>query len=97
MAKKQRPSLLGSIQDEIGQGATPPQPADVVPLAQPTPAPSKKADVVKSTIYLPPQVHRKLKEIAFAKDCKLHDLIMEGVSRVLVEHGHPTVDELKEK
>lgn len=97
MAKKQRPSLLGSIQGEIEQGATPPQPADVVPLTQPAPAPSKKADVVKSTIYLPPQVHRKLKEIAFAKDCKLHDLIMEGVSRVLVEHGHPTVDELKEK
>ncbi|MEO9630717.1 MULTISPECIES: hypothetical protein [Pseudomonadota] len=97
MAKKQRPSLLGSIQGEMGQGNSDHKTAEVVPLAQPAPTPSKRADVVKSTIYLPPQVHRKLKEIAFAKDCKLHDLIMKGVSRVLVEHGYPTVDELKEK
>jgi len=51
--------------------------------------------VVKSTIYLPSQAHRKLKEVAFARDCKVHDLIMEGISHVLKENGHPSVEELK--
>lgn len=94
MAKPSRPSLLGSIQGEINEA---PATGAVVPMTQPTPAVAAKSDVVKSTVYLHPLVHRKLKEIAFAKDCKIHDLLMEGVSRILVEHGHPTVDELKQK
>ncbi|MFD1696782.1 hypothetical protein [Roseibium aestuarii] len=93
MAKPSRPSLLGSIQSDMPET---PAPAAVVPIAQPKPAPVK-SDVVKSTVYLHPLVHRKLKEIAFTKDCKIHDLLMDGVSRILVEHGYPTVDELKQK
>lgn len=94
MAKPSRPSLLGSIQAELPRV---PETSAVVPMPQPTPAVPAKPEIVKSTVYLHPLVHRKLKEIAFAKDCKIHDLLMEGVSRVLVEHGHPTVDELKQK
>lgn len=98
MAKQPRPSLLDSISADMTTtpAATPAGQGAVVPM-KPAPAATAKPEVVKSTIYLPPQAHRKLKEIAFAKDCKVHDLIMAGISRVLQEHGYPTVDELKEK
>lgn len=91
-----RPSLLGSLGEAVAPAGEPAA-GNVVSISQPTPVVSPRPDVVKSTVYLHPQVHRKLKEIAFAKDCKIHDLLMEGVSRILVEHGHPTVDELKIK
>jgi DNA mismatch repair ATPase MutL len=46
-------------------------------------------------VYLPKPAHRKLKEIAFHTDKKVHDLIMEGIDEVLKRHGHPTSGELK--
>ncbi|WP_157950456.1 hypothetical protein [Pannonibacter carbonis] len=96
MAKPSRPSLLGSIQADMASTGGAQISGAVVPMTQQAPTPPK-TEVVKSTVYLPPLVHRKLKEIAFAKDCKIHDLLMEGVTRILVEHGHPSVDELRQK
>lgn len=94
MAKPKRPSLLGSITNDIKAQPVNTAPRVVEIAPKPTP-PQKKPKVVKSTVYLPSKVHRKLKEIAFARDCKIHDLIMEGLSHVLTENGHPSVDELK--
>ena len=54
--------------------------------------PDKK--VVKSTIYLSPVVHYKLKEIALAKGCKVHDLFIEGIDKTLLENGFPSSAEL---
>ncbi|MGJ8690831.1 MAG: hypothetical protein ACSHXZ_15090 [Gammaproteobacteria bacterium] len=90
MAK--RPSLLANIDMEKGQGSD----ADfkqVVEMPQTALNPGKSTPV-KTSLYLPPEAHRKLKEIAFAKDCKMHDLVIDGVNRVLSENGYPTVKEL---
>jgi len=39
-------------------------------------------------IYLPKAVHRKLKEIAFTTDQKVHDVILEGINATLQKYGH---------
>jgi hypothetical protein len=36
-----------------------------------------------------------LREIAFARDVKVHDVIMEGIDAALLKHGHPSVEALK--
>jgi hypothetical protein len=54
-----------------------------------------RPDVVHSSVYLPKRVHRHLREIAFTRDVKVHDLILEGIDEVLRRHGHPGVAELK--
>jgi hypothetical protein len=38
-------------------------------------------------VYLHPDVNIALKEIALTKRCKVHDLMLEGVRRILAEHG----------
>ena len=93
---RKRPSLIDSLKVDTGEGGSEP-PATVVQTPPATKPAPKKGDVVKSTMYLPPKVHQKLREIAFAKDCKIHDLVMDGIDRVLKEHGHPSVKELKDK
>lgn len=40
-------------------------------------------DRVHTSIYLPYDVWRRLRAIAAAEDCKVHDLIMEGVNEVV--------------
>ncbi len=79
---------------EIGQGAAVKKTA-VVAIPKQTKTSPSKTTAVKSTVYFPPAVHQKLREIAFAKNCKLHDLVLEGISHVLEKNGFPTVDELK--
>jgi hypothetical protein len=44
---------------------------------------------------LPRGVHQHLREIAFRADCKIHDLIMEGIDATLRKHGHPSVKRLE--
>ena len=44
-------------------------------------------DVVHSSIYVPKPAYRKLREIALARECKVHDLILDGIDAVLREHG----------
>lgn len=86
-----RPSLLANIDMKAEEGCEAPK---VVELpTQVAPATQKTANV-KTSLYLPPQAHRKLKEIAFAMDCKVHDLVIEGVNKVLKDKGFPSVSEL---
>lgn len=68
--------------------------AEVVPIA---PKAKPKAKTVQNTIYLPPQAHRQLKEIAFAMDCKVHDLFIQGIDHVLNSKGYKSVAELAKK
>ena len=90
-----RPSLVAGLQ--INQA---PAPEPVSTMSEPA-APAKpvgrkaQPDIVDTSVYLPKQAHRKLKEIAFHTDKKVHDLIMEGIDEVLKRHGHPTSAELK--
>ena len=41
----------------------------------------------RTSIYLPPGALRALKEIALDRDCKVNDLLIEGVEAVLRKHG----------
>jgi len=50
---------------------------------------------VHTSVYLPQPVYRKLREIAFTTDQKIHDVIMEGIDAALRKYGHPGVTELK--
>jgi len=79
---------------------------EALPVAAPasTPAPAPKAsgrrarpEVVHTSVYLPREVHRRLREIAFTRDVKVHDVIMEGIDAALQKHGHPPAASLKTK
>jgi hypothetical protein len=92
---KQRPSLVAGL--HLNQ-ATAQEPVIQTPepAAQVKPAGRKaQPDIVHTSVYLPKSVHRKLKEIAFHTDRKIHDIIMEGIDETLKRHGHPTSAELK--
>lgn len=85
MAK--RPSLLANI--DMAPAKSVAAPAAATPPAAPA-----KSDTVKTSLYLPPKAHHKLKEIALAEGCKVHDLVIEGLNKVLAEKGFPPVDEI---
>lgn len=59
------------------------------------PARRVRPEVVHTSVYLPREVHRRLREIAFTRDVKVHDVIMEGIDAALQKHGHPSVDALR--
>jgi hypothetical protein len=50
---------------------------------------------VHSSLYLPDAVYEALREIAFKERCKIHDLVMEGISLALRKRGYPAVGDLK--
>jgi hypothetical protein len=67
------------------------------PVEVPSPRRKPRADIVHTSVYVPRPAYRLLREIAFTEECKIHDLLIEGVSAVLTKRGHPTVAELKER
>src|SRR5215207_9949526 len=89
MPKSARPSL---ISDLLRQPESAP-PAVESPLAA-VPSRRERPDIVHSSIYVPKPAYRKLREIALVSECKVHDLILDGIDTVLREHGHPTTGEL---
>lgn len=99
-----RPSLIGGL-SLPGPDTREPAPTDTPEAAAPSAASrsSKPAgrrarpEVVHTSVYLPREVHRRLREIAFTRDVKVHDVIMEGIDAALREHGHPAVADLKAK
>jgi hypothetical protein len=54
-----------------------------------------RPDIVHTSVYLPRPVYKRLREIAFTTDQKIHDVIMEGVDAALKKYGHPGVEALK--
>ena len=88
--KPPRPSLISDLLLRQHQ-----QPETEAPEIQPPPARRPRPDVVHSSIYVPKPAYRKLREIALARECKVHDLVLDGIDSVLREHGHPTTAELK--
>ena len=88
-----RPSLLSGLNLPKTEAAAAPAEAPVQPAATRKPRP----DIVHTSVYLPKVVHRKLREIAFTTDRKVHDLLMDGVDHVLRAHGHAGVEDLKRK
>ena len=101
-----RPSLIGGLTLPGSEAREPAVAAEAAPAsapASPEPASPKPAgrrarpDVVHTSVYLPKEVHRRLREIAFTRDVKVHDVIMEGIDAALQKHGHPSAASLKEK
>ena len=46
-----------------------------------------RSDIVHTSIYVPKNLHRKLREAAITNDCKVHDLILRGIQAVLLLDG----------
>jgi hypothetical protein len=78
-----RPSLIDSLTAPTQAPAL-----AVEAVAPPTP-PKPKRDVQHTSIYVPRAAFERLREIAFSERVKIHDLIMEGVDRVIENRGHP--------
>jgi hypothetical protein len=51
--------------------------------SKPEPALKAAGDRVHTSVYLPRDLRRRLREIAAAEECKVHDLILEGVRHVV--------------
>ena len=86
-----RPSVIDDVMLPTPTRATSAEVAEERPaVAPPAAAPRRAArpDVQHTSIYLPRAAYDRLREIAFAKRCKVHDLIMQGIDHVIVEHGH---------
>lgn len=85
MAAK-RQSFLDKLERELPEqpkatAAPEPEARAATPLTRP-------ADIHKTTIYVPVAVHDRLREIAFTERKRVHDLIMEGLDRVMESRGH---------
>ena len=88
MAAK-RASFLDKLEKEL------PEPSKAAFASAPA-APEARAatsltrsDIHKTTIYIPDAVHDRLREIAYTERRKVHDLLMEGIDRVMENRGHP--------
>ena len=82
---KQRPSLISAIElDTPANG--PAVSASVVEL--PVVPVKPKPDVHHTSIYVPKAAYRRLREIGLVEDRKVHDLIMEGIDKVIEARGH---------
>lgn len=88
-----RPSLLETLKQDQVKSAAQDNPTEITQL----PVTKPQKEVVKSTVYFPKAVHQTLREIAFTQNCKVHDLVLQGLSHVLKEHGYPSVEELKKE
>ena len=88
-----RPSVIGGL---ALPGSEPPALAPSKPDA-PVEKPKRRArpEIVHTSVYIPRPVYQKLREIAFALDCKIHDIVMEGIDAALQKHGHASIAELK--
>ena len=80
-----RPSLIDAL-DMPPAAAPAPSPE---PAPTPAPPPKTKRDVHHTSIYIPRDAFERLREISFHERAKIHDLIMEGISRVIESRGHP--------
>lgn len=83
-----RPSIIADL--KLDEPAAPATPAAEAP-APAKPARKPRPDIVHTSIYLPKAVHRKLREVAFTTDRKVHDVILEGIDAALRKYGHEGV------
>ena len=90
------PAKRNAALDAIGAKQPAPQPTASVVVFNP-PAPEKDKDCARVTLYLPPKVARKFKEIAFTEDCKTHDVYLRALSAYLKSQGHGNLAKLIER
>lgn len=83
-----RPKIIDDLTHELSQ--TPQE----VPDQRAKPKP-RAPEVVHTSLYIPRPAYRKLQEIALTADKKVHDLILDGIDRVLQENGHAPTERRK--
>ena len=81
-----RKSFLSQLEKEL--------PEKLNPAATPMPpvraaTAAARPDIVKSTVYIPVEAHERLREIAYTKRCRMHDLLMQGLDLLIEKEGHP--------
>ena len=85
-----RPSIIDDVMLPKAAAATNATVAEEAPASTATMASKRtpRPDVQHTSVYIPRAAFGRLREIAFTERCKVHDLIMQGLDRVLAEHGH---------
>lgn len=84
-----RPSIIAgmdlspSAPAQSGKAAETPAPQTAPPKPR-----AARPDVQHTSVYIPRAAYERLREIAFAERCKIHDLLMQGVDLVIAERGH---------
>ena len=95
MAKQKRSSLKDSLR---GAMASSEQTIKSSETTQSTPAApttyAQAKNLKQTTLYLPPSVHRQLRELAFNEDRKAHDLLLEALDLLFLQYGLKSIDEL---
>jgi hypothetical protein len=102
MSPRPRTNLAAIVADDVVPAVkleelSAPSPA---PASVPIPVPAGprsgtlKARTHQFSLYLEPAVHDKLREIAYVERVKIHQLVMEGVDRMLKARGQPSVKKL---
>jgi hypothetical protein len=91
MARAARPSLIADLKLVEARGAA----AEVAMAPAEGSKRKPRPDIVHTSVYLPQAVYQRLRAIAYERDCKIHDLMMEGIDAALQKHGHPGVEVLK--
>lgn len=75
-------------------GGAPARSTPVEALPVPASAPPQetggglKAATIGTTLYLLPEESRRLKHLAVDLHSSVHDLLLDGIDRILAEHGH---------
>lgn len=80
-----RPSIIDQAMSKPDAGSVTPTPAAPIQAA---PKRKPRDDVQHTSVYIPIPAYDRLREIAFTERCKVHDLLMQGLDRVLADHGH---------
>ncbi len=80
-----------AIQGALAARATEPESAPAAAAPEPVAAtPVEKVKPIALTVRLLPDVHDKLRRIAFDRRVSIHSLLMAGVDVVLSRHGGAT-------
>ena len=56
--------------------------------------PKEKAEIAKTTVYVPRAVFEQWRELAFAERKKMHNYLLEGLERVFADRGLKSIGEL---
>jgi hypothetical protein len=80
-----RPSVVDGLSLDSGLFSS-----EEMPAAKADPVKVKACpDVQHTSVYIPRPVYERLREISFHERVKIHDLVMEGLDRVVAGRGHP--------
>ncbi len=93
MSKKR--TSLDSILNRVVEGVRPEAPPVAEPVAESNPG--NRPGVKQQTAYLKAPVYEQLRRLAFEERQKMHDYIIEGLNRVFLARGLPSVEELEKK